>query len=34
MLQWKPRLLTALAIVALATAALVGSNLELFGWWW
>jgi hypothetical protein len=34
MLQWKPRLWTALAIVALITAALAGGDLELFGWWW
>ena len=33
MLQWKPRALTVLAVIALVAAALVG-NFELFGWWW
>lgn len=36
MLQWKTRLASALALIALITAAFFAGNLELdlFGWWW
>ncbi len=44
MLQWKPRVASVLAALALIAAALVGGDLsvgvaaelelDLFGWWW
>lgn len=46
MLQWKPRVASVLAALALVAAAVLGGDLsfgitseleteiELFGWWW